>query len=200
MAPKVALLEKILLFVDVDKLEVAIKGTTMVADLDRCFTTPTRPTKPLKLELNSSLTPCKAPLPLPLDHVVNEDKSLNCMRLPVEFSISVDDDDGNNDSVANDTFSMVRTEDDAEEVPSTEDVDALEAKIDEVATASITNQDFEVLQAQIDELNDAEMDRFWQELDRSMQGWKLLSIRPQLQYQLLRITHLARGGFDVDDD
>lgn len=78
MTPKVAQLEKILLFVDVDKLNAAISDVTMVSDLDRCFTTPT---KPLKLDLDALLTPCKVrppPLP-PLKYVGNEDKPQNCM-------------------------------------------------------------------------------------------------------------------------
>ena len=61
MTLKVALLEKFLLFVDVDKLNVAITDATvtMISDLECCFTTPT---KAVQLELDALLTPCKFPL------------------------------------------------------------------------------------------------------------------------------------------
>lgn len=175
MVSEVALLEKILLFVDVDKLEVAIKGTTMVADLDRCFTTPTRPTKPLQLELNSTLTPCKAPLPLPLDHVVPE-KTKQTKILDM--------------TTADTTKLCEKLRDSSSRLASTE--------------AILTSEDFDALQAQVDELSESESERFFHEVSLFVAPCELsgdleLDITASNYQQVLQIINDTKEFIPLED-
>lgn len=189
---RIDMLEKLFLFIDVDKLNDAIKKVVEEDCLVKAYETdssltkqieqPSTPTMQLKLHELLGVTPGKSCCTKILDSAAEDTTKILAFEK------------------LHDTSSMVSTDDDAEASQDTTTIlafEELDDTTDDDAGASLTNEDFDALQDKIDELSGVESERFFHEVCRlvapcELSGDLVLDITASNYQQLLQITNDAK--------